>query len=272
MAQWPGPYPQIQRVVDHWVRGCDVDPMRALFSIQGGLRLTKQNNFWVADVLASGVPVEFVTATTGAFTPPEALIDMGVYLAWHDPARFYEAAHLVEMHRHSNIFWKSLFGAFAHATALPPLVSEVYHAVYHPKLRKFLWNVGVNIAEDMDVQSVCDKIGGVVAHPLPICSAEEHATMVAVAKRTGVTLTRTSSRHIASLQYTGVGVSMTKTDHLLIVLVAAFGENIPHLPPPVQELRAWLKRHRAENTRSTMQQILCDLRLGHTLTENEVWT
>ena len=196
---------------------------------------------------------------------------MGACLAWHDPARFYEAAHIVELHRHSNVFWKELFREFSRATSLPPLVSNVYHAVHHPKLRKFLWNVGMNIAEYMDVQSVCDKIKVVAAHPLPVCSVEEHNCVVAIANGTGVSLTKTAAKHVASLQYAGVGVSMTKPDHLLFVLVAAFGKDCLHLPVPILELRTWLKAHRKNRVRTTTQLVLQDLRLGHTLTGNEAW-
>ena len=259
MERWPATRAEMRQVADHWIRGCEADPFALLHEMQDGMTMTYDMcGFWVSDKMTHAAPASCAPAggTAASFAlPPSALVDLAVYLAFHDRAAFPRAVHLVEQRRHANKFWSLLHAEYIRRVRMHPDLDRVFSSVLHPGLRRFVWHAASVINGTCDVDAVAAKFRELMAHPMPVCTGAAHQGVVRLIE-TGALAVFENNRWPGALQYPEVCVHMSWVDHFLLCLLGVFGCNGGlEVPPPLREARAWLLDHRATRTPSVMQEL-----------------
>ena len=252
--QWPGTTEEKWRVVRHWVTGCGADPLLVLKEMEHGMSMTYTNGFWVGCGLLHGVPVAHVPHELTRRVEPAQLVDLAMMTALHNPSRFAEACFTIEDNVHVGGIWPLLHRHILCHTSMPPLMDHTFTNVHHGGIKKFVWGVFNHLAGVSCARQAEKAIIAIMKHPIPVCSREEHAGVKALIKAGGLTLSR-RGKSLGVLQYPGVSLTMTKTDHYLLVLLAAFSTTHHMLPEPFVRLRKTL-RQLADDHEPTMVQVI----------------
>ncbi len=249
----------MRRVADHWVRGCEADPFVLLHEMQGGMIMTyDRNGFWASNKMTHAAPASRAPPAGAPLSfgvRPRALVDIAVYLAFHDRAAFPRAVHLVEQRRRTNEFWSLLHAEYIRRVRVHPELGRVLSSVLHPGLRRFVWHSACVINGTCDVDAVAAKFRELMAHPLPVRTGAAHRGVAHLIK-VGALAVFENNKWPGALQYPGVCMHMSWVDHFLLCLLGVFGDAGGHeVPGPLREARSWLREHRSGRTMSVMQEL-----------------
>jgi len=262
--QWPSSFDEVRRVARHWVTSCGADVLSALAEIEFGLDMAYDNGFWTGRGLPHAVPVGHVPHEQVRRVEPEALVDLGMFLALHDRRHFASACDLISRNVGRGGLWPLLHKEIQEHTHMPPLMHDVFFAIKHPATRTFVWKTFLHISSTYAADAVEQEIVATMAEPLPICSVPEHECVRELVTMGGIVLSN-NHKKLGVLQYTGIAIGMSRIDHYLLVLMAVYSTTTNPLPRPLAALRAKLAERRAHHTKTNAQRIKELWNLGHTL-------
>ena len=255
--QWPDTDELAWSIAGVWLSS--VGQLEVMGALQGGIffQCVSQDDPNVYDTKNDLVVArEHALHIVDLRVDPTRLVRLHACVAFYDPSAAWDIIFASEHLRLNHFLWDSVCVA-AHSTAkFPPIISEAYAAVHDGGLRRFFSRVCSLCLLKCDPAAVHAQLSTLLAHPVAVRTDGHHDFVKHVCLSSAISLAPADGQLCpAPIQYPGCGLLMSRTDHVVFVLVSVFGkfDRQWDYPESIKAARDWLKAHINSHKKTTLQ-------------------